>query len=845
MKQAMKKSKPLPTLLPRATALGVLAAFGLGGCQLAGEPGKTPTIPEVMKQQPVPKEPPKEPVVQEGRNLTEKEYFPPTGPLLGSVGKSGGAGAPAAKEGKYTLNFDDADLAEVAKVILGDTLKLNYVINPKVTGKVSLQTAKPLADDEMIPTLEMLLHMNGAVLIKSGSLYKIEPEASATIDAPGIRAGLSGLEPGYQLRVVPVRYVNVAELQKAIEPLMPPKSVVRADEARNMLLLAGTAEELESVMETIRLFDVDYMRGMSTAIFPVKNVDAPTLSEELEKLLGTGSKGPLAGMIRLFPIERLNAIMAVSPQAGYLEDVESWIARLDRYNTNRSSNLHVYRVQNVDAADLANTIGQIFGQGGRSGSRGASVAPGMTGSSVSGGSGSFGGDTNSASSGSSSDFGDDGGSSSGGFGGGGGGFGSSSSSSGLGGSSTGGSSGFGGSSTGTASGRSGSGSASGRSGGGGFGGSFGSSSSGGRGGRSRGATATDLGNNTRIIADPNNNALIIMAKPADYKEIEAVIKELDILPLQVLIDATIVEVSLTDNLKYGLKWYFDHGGAGGYALNPPGVQRTTTGTGTGTGTGSSTTTGIPGGASLSGALAAAGSAASGGFTYALVSHAQDLRIELDALATLNKVNFLSTPSLMVLNNQEAQINVGDRVPTPTSSAANLLGGTTSTTGLGSTITSGIQYQESGVSLRVKPRVNAGGLVIMDVAQENSTPTQVTVGNVQTFQFAQRKIRSQVAVPSGDTLALGGLIQDKRADPSISGLPILSRLPFIGWLFGQKNIDVSRTELVMLLTPRVITSRPDITRITNEFRNRMTTFSSQHAPVSVETLPPAPAAPPKP
>ncbi|NJD07461.1 MAG: type II secretion system protein GspD, partial [Methylococcaceae bacterium] len=388
-----------------------------------------------MKQQPVPKETAKEPVVQEGRNLTEKEYFPPSGPLLGSVGKSGGTAGPAAKEGKYTLNFDDADLAEVAKVILGDTLKLNYVINPKVTGKVSLQTAKPLTDDEMIPTLEMLLHMNGAVLIKSGSLYKIEPEATATIDAPGIRSGLGNLEPGYQLRVVPVRYVNVAELQKAIEPLMPPKSVVRADEARNMLLLAGTAEELESIMETIKLFDVDYMRGMSVAIYPVKNVDAPTIAEELDKLLGTGSKGPLAGMIRLLPIERLNAVMAVTPQAGYLEDVETWIERLDRYNTNRSSNLHVYRVQNVDAADLANTIGQIFGQGGRSGSRGGSVAPGMSGSSVSG-SASFGGDSNNASSGTSSDFGDDGGSSGSSFGGGSGSSFGGSSSSGMGSSTT-------------------------------------------------------------------------------------------------------------------------------------------------------------------------------------------------------------------------------------------------------------------------------------------------------------------------------------------------------------------------------------------------------------------------
>jgi general secretion pathway protein D len=817
MSQAMmnKRLIVIPTTL-RLTALGVIGGLNLSGCQLLGPSAMTPPVPEIMKIQPVKAEKPKDKHVPENTEIT-KEFYPPTGGLVGSSGQLGGK--LKAKEGKYTLNFDDADLTEVAKVILGDTLKLNYVINPKVTGKVSLQTAKPLADDEMIPTLEMLLRMNGAVLIKSGSLYKIEPEASAAVNAAGAKMGLAGLDAGYQVRVVPVRFVNVQDLQKVIEPLMPPKSVIKADEARNILLLAGSGEELESVMDTVRMFDVDYMRGMSVALYPVKNVDVATLAEEVDKLLGASGKGPMSGMLKIQPIERLNAIMVVTPQAAYLDDVETWIERLDRYNTNKSTNLHVYRVQNVDAGELANTLSQIFGQSNsRGGSRGASVAPGMSGSSVGGGSFR---DSNSASPGA------------GAFGGSGfGGSGSSSSSSGFGGSSSGmggdgtdsdfdgnstfaigntgtgtglGSSGIG-SGTGSGFGSSGGGFGSSGSGIGGSSGGFGSGSGsgfgsgGGRRGGSRGAQAADLGNNTRIIADTNNNALIIMAKPQAYKEIEAVIKELDILPLQVLIDAAIVEVSLIDDLKYGLKYFFDHGLDKGASV-----------------------LGSPAGEVLT-------AAAGGGFTYSLVSHAKDVRVQLDLLAGTQKANVLSTPSVMVLNNQEAQINVGDKVPIPLNSVSNV-----GSTLLGTNTTANsISYVDSGVTLRDRPHVNSGGLVLMDVQQEISDPSPTTVGQTTTVKFSQRKIHSSVAVEAGETIVMGGLIQNKPKS-TIDGLPILSRIPFIGGLlFGQTTNHLERTELVMLLTPRTVENRPDITRITNEFRRRITSFG-QLEPMNIETL----------
>jgi len=815
-----KKNKPGWISMRRsghgAIAAAVLLALGTTGCEYLGAFSKPYRPPDVVKVQPVKEEPKSaDEDASKVQKPREKEYYPARGRTYGSPGETersygsaesggstvlgGGRGRPE-REGKYTLNFDDADLGEVSKVILGDTLKVSYVLSPKVAGKVSLQTARPLADDELIPTLEMLLRMNGAVLIKEGSLYKIEPEVVGTINAPGARLGLSGdLPPGYQLRVVPLRYVSVQEMQKVIEPLMPPKSVIRADEVRNLLLLAGSSDELASVMDTIRIFDVDFMRGMSVAIFPLKNVDAATISGELESLLGSGSKGPMAGMLRLLPIERLNAVMAVSPQPRYLDEVEAWVERLDRYTTDKSGNMHVYRVQNVDAMELANTLGQIFGAGGRSGGPRASVAPGMSGASIGSGSfgsgsGSFGSGSGGFGSGSGSSFG--GGSSSFGggsssFGGSGGGFsdggdsfgsdGSSSSSFGGSPSSTSGS-GFGSSSTGSS--RGGFGSSSSSSGGGFGGGGSTGGSAGRRAGGRGGAAAMDLGNNIRVVADPANNALIIFAKPADYKEIESVIKELDVMPMQVLIDATVVEVALTGDLQYGLKWYFEQGESGWAQGSEIGAIAT---------------------------------AAAGGFTYSLVNASKNIRVQLNLLAKDNKINVLSSPSLMVLNNQEAQINVGDRVPTPTATASNVLPGAATTT-----LTSTLQYQESGTSLRIKPRVNAGGLVIMDVMQEISTPTKVQVNGTDTFQFAQRKIHSSVAVPSGESLALGGLIQDKESD-DVSGMPILSKIPYIGWLFSTTIKRKERTELVVLITPRTLEKRSDGTRVTNELRRRLTGF----------------------
>jgi general secretion pathway protein D len=780
----------------RFAALPLSIALILSGCEsLAPEAIKRPPIPANLRIESLHNKPlDARPIQSEplgSKPIQPPEFYPASGNLLGRGGATVGA-APATatrghREGKYTLNFDDADLNEVAKTILDETLKLNYVISPKVSGRVTLQTTRALTDDELIPTLETLLRLNGAVLIKDASgIYRIEPEASGQAGIPGARMGLPGqrIPTGYQLRVVPLRYVGVTEMQKILEPLMPAKSIVKADTNRNMLWLAGSGENLSSVLETIQLFDVDFMRGMSVGIFPLSNVEPALVATEIEKILGDTAKGPLAGLLRVMPIDRLNAIMAITPQPRYLEEIASWVGRLDRYNPHRMGSIHVYRLQNVDATELAKTLSNIFGGGSGSGSR-ASLRPGFQDSNIGASSATTPG---AGGSGFSSSAGDLGSSTSGDLG-----MGSSSGSLGstMGPNSMGGSSGSMGGSSGGLGGSSSSGlggssgGLGGTGGSGGFGGGIGRGTSG---SRTQGSTATNLGN-VRIVADPPNNALIITAKAQEYKEIEAVIKELDVLPLQVLIDATIAEVELTDDLKYGIKWYFQQGSMAESLGKPL--------------------------ADYAEKAAIAGASATG-FSYVLAG--KDLRVLLTAEAVKGKVNMLSSPSVMVLNNQEASMRVGDQVPILTGSVSNTINT--------NNVVQAIQYRDTGVLLNVRPRVNSGGLVNMDIIQtvSNVKPKPTTGSDsateINSPTIAQRQIKSTVAVQDGDTLVLGGLIRENTANTK-TGIPLLYELPIIGDLFGSTNMASTRSELVVLLTPRIVDSQIKGREISNEFRRKLT------------------------
>ncbi|MCH9670915.1 MAG: type II secretion system secretin GspD [Gammaproteobacteria bacterium] len=651
----------------------------------------------------------------------------------------------ASGTGDVTLNFENTNILEVVKVILGDLLAVNYKVEPGVQGAVTLQTSRPITRDALLPTLEMLLDSNSAALVEADGVYHVVPREGALRGLVVPKLGGSGrpIPAGYSVRVVPLRYISAQEMHKILEPFADPGSIVRVDAPRNLLVLAGPGPVMERLIETIDVFDVDWLKGMSVGLFTPTYVDAPTLVEELNAVFQAEEDGPLAGLVRLVPIERLNAVLAVTPRKSYLTQVESWVRRLDRDAGGVGQQLFVYYVENGRAADLAAVLGEVFPEGDNTRRQvpEAEVAPGLRGTTVRRGNGSSAtaSPTTRRTSVTSP-----------------------------------------GATTTTAQQvqvRPGAQSAT-------------RASS-----QAREGIELAEGSPIRIIADEVNNALLIKATAQEYQLVEAALKKLDIVPLQVLIEATIAEISLSDDLAYGLEWFFK---------NDLGSKR-------GTGT-------LDLGAATLSAVAP-------GFSYAITDAAGAVRAVLNTLASESRVNVLSSPSLMVLNNQTASINVGDEVPITTQQQQS--------TAVDSTVVNNIEFRDTGVLLTVTPRVNSGGLVTMEVEQEVSNVAPGT-GNSLTPTIQQRKISSTVAVASGETVVLGGLIRENNAVTK-GGFPLLHTVPVVGALFGTTSHDTSRTELVVLITPRAIGDRDEARRITDEFRTKMESLKS-FVPIGIKVEP---------
>jgi general secretion pathway protein D len=284
------------------------------------------------------------------------------------------------------------------------------------------------------------------------------------------------------------------------------------------------------------------------------------------------------------------------------------------------------------------------------------------------------------------------------------------------------------------------------------------------------------------VADEANNSLLVMASNKDWRDIQSALRKMDKTPAQVLVEVSIWEVSLTDELSYGVEWYFNASRDAQGALTKGGL--------------------------LSMNDAGTVAASPPGFSY--LFSGSDWRAVINALQKKSNVKSLSSPSLLVLDNREASIQVGDQQPVQTSQTVN-----TSNTGV---LTQSIEYKDTGVQLKVRPRVNSGGLVVMDILQE---VTDVGERDAATGQrsFLKRSLESSVAIQGGDTIILGGLIQNKKEE-SKGGLPYLQSLPVIGPLFSTTTDGDSRTELLVTITPRAINRYRDFERVGEEFRKKM-------------------------
>ena len=344
----------------------------------------------------------------------------------------------------------------------------------------------------------------------------------------------------------------------------------------------------------------------------------------------------------------------------------------------------------------------------------------------------------------------------------------------------------------------------------GIGGTFNNAGAGGRNpatNSQQGAALTTLTLKTglRVMADEINNAVLVYGTRGEYEKIETTLKRLDVPPVQVLIEASIIEVTLNDDLKYGLQWIFEDPARNGAI-----------GTGVLSGTGG-TLFGASGGLNTA---ASAFGATPAGFSYTLRNSLGDVRAVLNALAEKSLVKVISSPSLMVLDNHTANIAVGNQQP--------IRVGETVTSG--GNITTNIQYKDTGVTLAVTPSVNSGNMVTMQLNQAVTDVGQVDAATGQR-SFLQRQFGSKVAVRSGETLVLGGLIRDNTTSGK-SGLPGLQDIPLFGALFGTNTKSTNRTELLVIITPKVVRTEQDMRQLGQELKDRMKTL---YPPLNAENL----------
>lgn len=557
----------------------------------------------------------------------------------------------------YTFAFRDADIAQVAEEILGNTLGVSYRIDPSVTGKMTFRVERRMTRTQALQAFEGALSINGVVIVRQGDTLLLTARANAKSAAPIRRSPGEVARAGYEIVAAPLSYTTPSEIAKILQSIGSGEVVVHADDAAGVLLIGGTAREIEAALETIKTFDRSGLSGSQVRWFELTQASAPIVTRELKDILeASGETG-----VSIVPLRRLNGLLAFSKTPGGLETVSDWIEKLDRQGGEQATAMWVYHPRNVSAESLGRTL--------------VSVLPG-SGVSLPAAEG---GATTAAPTSAPS---------------------------------------------------------------------------------ARGDSDEDV----RVGIDKESNTLLISASPAKRVQIQRILEEIDIAPTQILIEASILEVSLNNDFRLGVNW--STLGAGGrlkvISTNDDGGAVAPT---------------LPG--------------------FAVTFIDDDIRAAIDVLGSKTDVEVLSAPKIVVLNNRTATLQIGDQVPVVSQAAQS-----NTTPDAPRVVT--VEYKDTGVILTVTPRVSGDSSVILTVSQEVSAVAKTTTSGIDSPTIQQRRMESTLILNDGATIALGGLISSSRSRGD-SGLPLLKEVPGLGSLFKTETRDGRRTELIVLLTARAMRS----------------------------------------
>lgn len=612
------------------------------------------------------------------------------------AGAAGANPSPGARDdgASFTLNFVDVEAQEFVRVVFEEVLRENVVIDPAVSGRVTVRTAAPVSKSVALDLIRGVLAQNGAALRRENGVYRI---TAGQADGVALSAG--------PLRVIPLRNIDVEQARTALQAFGADSARLAGLDGGRVLVASGTDADLERWTQVLGSLDVDQMRGKAFVLQPLETAAAKSVAGELTRMFGANPK-----TFGALPIERMNAVLLMGTSTALVQRARRWAVQLDQGGGERQREVHVYPVQNRNAAEIAGVLQSMLAARGRAASGTAGVtAPSLTPASASVGAGSetavaaddldptmqFQSEQVAAP-------------------------------------------------------------------------AEGAAPSGGGGG---------IGS-VAISADTATNSLVIVASDEDYALLEKAIRRLDVMPPQVLIEATIAEVTLNDSLKHGVRWFFESGNHGFMLSDASGTRP---------------------------------SPITPGFNY--VFSVASARLVINALENMTSVQVISSPALTVLDNQTATLKVGDQVPIATRSARGV-------TDPDAPIVNEIELKDTGIILTVKPRVNASGLVQLDISQEISDVVETTTSTLDSPTIRQRAITSSVVVQSGTEIILGGLISSQR-ERSKAGLPLLKDIPVLGEAFTSAGGRGSgRTELLIIIKPVVLATSVDVQAVTSEIKARM-------------------------
>jgi general secretion pathway protein D len=692
------------------------------------------------------------------------------------------------------FNFDNADI-EIVLQATSELLIFNYVLAPGAKGKkVTVQTTGRIPVDDVFPVLLTILDVNGLAAVRSGNLYRIIPKEGAVQTSTRTIVGrrLDPAIPGDQVvtLIVPLQFASAADVVALIRPFVPPQGNVSAHRDTNLLVLTDATANLRRMLDIVALVDVDVALN-ELQIIPLKHADAQEVGQILTQLFASGRFRPggaeLPAAVTPPPAAVRPAPTPAVPGAPPRPAVPGAEVAPGQERAplivpeRRSNSLIVYArkqemetirrlVEKLDADIYGGQRVYIYFAENTKARDLAATLDAIFGR----------GGTPPPAPGARAQPGVP-----------------------LG--------GLGPSPTTqqqrptvpfrppTLAGAPGA-------------------------PGEEGPLAAEL----RFIPDDTTNAIVVTTYPRVWVEIEQVIKKLDRMPRQVLIDVLVAEITLDDSTKLGIEWAVR---TGRFDLNFSG--NVPAGSGLGVIGGRPPRDIIPGGGLIPPGL--------NFFTFGT----DEFLVAVNALANENKVNVLSNPSIMTAENKKAVINVSRSVPILTSQQVPLGAGTT-TTGSAIVGTQTVEYRDAGIILTVTPRIGEQGTVALDVKQEvNDVGAPVPPTNSP--EFKKREAETSVVLLTNQTLVLGGLIQNERRLIQ-TGIPYLNKIPLIGLLFGSTEEVTKKTELILLITPRVVGTPLDAWKITEEIRRatpeiRDSTRDFPRPPIS--TPPVVPAVPPPP